>query len=192
MRPAFIARGTVESRVRPTGFTLVEMGIVLATISIMSAIAFPNISSMMANYRLKAAARDVMSHLQRAKMVAVKNNSLCTLTFNQHVEGVPYDYVVYEDDDRDYEYDAGERILASVKFSDYKSGVGLDHSKGGGDGVTFAENDAGRPSIAFNSRGLPVSPGGVAGMGMGSVYLVNNRETKKWISVHKAGRIRIQ
>ncbi|MGA1796340.1 MAG: GspH/FimT family pseudopilin [bacterium] len=187
-----LARGAAKPRIRYSGFTLVEMGIVLAIISIMSAIAFPNISSMMANYRLKAAARDMMSHLQRAKMTAVKNNTLCTVTFNQSVGGIPYDYVVYEDKDRDYEYDAGETILASVRFADYKSGVELDSSQGGGDGVTFTENDAGRPSIAFNSRGLTVSPTGVAGMGMGSVYLTNNRETKKWISVHKAGRIRIQ
>jgi len=192
MRPVITARGTANPRMRHAGFTLVETGIVLATISIMSAIAYPNITSMMANNRLKAAARDVMSHLQRAKMVAVKNNSLCTITFNQPVGGITYDYVVYVDDDRDYEYDAGEAILASARFSDYKGGVRLDPSKGGGDGVTFTENDAGRPSIAFNSRGLPVSPGGAAGMGMGSIYLTNNRETRKWISVHKAGRIRIQ
>ena len=168
-----------------------ELGIVLATISIMSAIAFPNIRNLIADYRLKAASMDVFSNLQRAKMVAVKENTLCTMTFNLPVNGKLYDYVVYVDEDRDFQYDTGESILSSKKFSDYKSGVGFDLEEGGGDGLTFTRNANRRPSIAFNSRGLPVSPGGASGMGMGAVYLKNNRNTTKRVSVHKAGRIKI-
>ena len=99
--------------------------------------------------------------------------------------------MVYVDEDRDFQYESGEMILISKRFSEYKSNVDFDQSKGGGDGLTFTRNANGRPSIAFNSRGLPVSPGGAAGMGMGSVYLRNNRNTEKRISVHKAGRIKI-
>ena len=98
------------------GFTLVELGIVLATISIMSAIAYPNISNLIADYRLKAACRDVFSNLQRAKIVAVKENKLCTMTFNPPVNGNAYDYVVYVDEDRDFQYDTGESILSNKKF----------------------------------------------------------------------------
>ncbi|MGA1790811.1 MAG: GspH/FimT family pseudopilin [bacterium] len=173
------------------GFTLVELGIVLATISIMSAIAFPNISNLIADFRLKAASRDVFSNLQRAKIMAVKENKLCTMTFNLPVDGKPNDYVVYVDEDRDFQYDTGETILISKRFSDYKSGVGFNLAEGGGDGLTFTRNANLRPSIAFNSRGLPVSPGGASGMGMGTVYLRNNRNTTKKITVHKAGRIKI-
>lgn len=173
------------------GFTLVELGIVLATISIMSAIAFPNIISIVADYRLKTAVRDIMSNFQRAKMVAVKRNTLCTISFKVSAGRETYDYIAYIDEDRDYEYDSRETILGSKKFSDYKGGVEFDLSKGGGDGLTFGNNGNGCPSISFNSRGLAISPGGAPGMGMGRVYLKNNRNTKKWISVHKAGRIKI-
>ena len=96
------------------------------------------------------------------------------------------------DEDRDYEYDSGEAILASRKFSDYKSGVAFDLTKGKGDGLTFKKNGKGCPSISFNSRGLAVSPGGASGMGMGSVYLKNNNNTQRCVTVHKAGRIKIQ
>lgn len=173
-----------EQPKRQKGFTLVELRIVLATISIMSAIALPNITAMIAKYRLKAAARDMVSNFQRAKMMAVKNNTLCTITFNVPVGAETYDYVVYVDEDRDFEYDAGETILASKRFKDYKSKVGFDLSEGDGDGLTFTQNDHGRPSIAFNSRGLPISPGGVAGMGMGSVFLKNGRNKTRKIFVH--------
>ncbi len=163
----------------------------MAIISIMSAIAIPNIISMMSDYRLKAAVRDVMSNLQRAKMVAVKRNTLCTISFKVSSGDDTYDYIAYIDGDRDFEYDSWETILISKKFSDYKSGVTFDPSKGGGDGLTFKTNGSGCPSISFNSRGLAISPGGASGMGMGSVYLKNNRNTQKCVSVHKTGRIRI-
>jgi prepilin-type N-terminal cleavage/methylation domain-containing protein len=173
------------------GFTLVELGVVLAIISIMSAVAIPNIISIMADYRLKAAVRDIMSNFQRAKMVAIKRNTLCTISFKVSADGEDYDYIAFIDEDRDYEYDSCEAILISKELSDYKSGVTFDLSKGGGDGLTFKNNGNGCPSISFNSRGLAISPGGASGMGMGSVYLKNNRNTQKCVSVHKTGRIKI-
>jgi prepilin-type N-terminal cleavage/methylation domain-containing protein len=174
------------------GFTLIELGVVLAIISIMSVVAIPNIISIMSDHRLNAAARDIVSNLQRAKMVAVKRNTLCTISFRVSSEDAYYDYIVFIDEDRDYEYDFSETILASKKFSDYKSGVAFDSEKGRGDGLTFKKNGNGCPSISFNSRGLAVSPGGASGMGMGSVYLKNNKNTQRSVTVHKAGRIKIQ
>lgn len=174
------------------GFTLIELGVVLAVISIMSVVAIPNIISMMADYRLKAAVRDIVSNFQKAKMVAVKRNTLCTISFKVSSGGESYDYLAYIDEDRDFECDSCEIILVSKRLSDYKSGVAFDSSKGGGDGLTFKNNEKGCPSISFNSRGLAISPGGASGMGMGSVYLKNNKNTQRCVTVHKAGRIKIQ
>lgn len=174
------------------GFTLIELGVVLAIISIMSVVAIPNIISIMSDHRLNAAARDIVSNLQRAKIAAVKRNSLCTISFGASTEDGYYDYIAFIDEDRDYEYDSGETVLASRKFSDYKSGVAFDFTKGKGNGLTFKKNGKGCPSISFNSRGLAVSPGGASGMGMGSVYLRNNRNTQRCVTVHKAGRIKIR
>lgn len=171
------------------GFTLTELGVVLAIITIISSMASPNLSSLWSNLRLNTAARDMVSNFQRAKMEAVKKSVLCTITFDLTVGADTYDYVVYVDNDQDLEYDSGETILTSVKFSDYKSGVDLDLTQGGGDGLSFPNNDNSRPSIAFNSRGLAINNS--FGLGMGAVWLTNNCDTQKQIIVNTTGMIKI-
>jgi hypothetical protein len=108
------------------------------------------------------------------------------------VSGTTYDYVTYVDADQDLEYDAGsDRILKKIKFSNHSEykGVSFDTNQGGGDGLTFSNNDNGRPSVAFNSRGLTMN--NAFGSGAGFVYLTNNNNTKQ-IRVSTAGSVRIQ
>ena len=167
------------------GFSLMELMVTLAIIAIVAAISLPNISKWRANYRLNAAARDVVANLRHAQSEAAKRDKYCTITFNQPVGN--YDYAVYVDADKDLEYDS-EEILIGIRFSDYK-GVELDTGEGGGDGLTFANNDNSRPSVAFNSRGLPIGNGG--GSGAGSIYIKNTVNSKKEIQVSTAGSIRI-
>ncbi len=57
------------------------------------------------------------------------------------------------------EYDAGERILAKVKLSDYMN-VEFDKTKGDGDGITFFNNDDDKPAVAFRPTGFPKTNGG--------------------------------
>ena len=63
------------------GFTLVEVLIVVSIILMLAAIAIPVFSNWLPNYRLKSAARDLYSNMQKARMVAVKTNTTSTLTF---------------------------------------------------------------------------------------------------------------
>lgn len=67
---------------RTGGFTLVEVIVVVAIIGIMSAIAIPAINTWVPNYRLKAAARDVFSNLQKARSMAVKFNRETAVVFD--------------------------------------------------------------------------------------------------------------
>jgi len=75
--------------------------------------------------------------------------------------------------------------------STYKT-ISLDPDQGGGDGVTLADNASGQPSIAFNSRGLPIdNTGSVITGEADSVFIINDLGGKKRIRVSPAGNISI-
>ena len=66
---------------KQSGFTLVELVMVTVVIGIMAAIAVPNFMDWLPNLRLKAAARDLYSNMQEAKMAAIKSNTTVTFSF---------------------------------------------------------------------------------------------------------------
>ncbi len=63
------------------GFTLVELIIVISVIGILVAFAVPNFLDWLPNMRLKAAARDLYSNMQKAKIAAIKSNTTVTFSF---------------------------------------------------------------------------------------------------------------
>lgn len=65
-----------------SGFTLIEVMVVLAVIAILSTIAIPNFSSWRTNMYVKAAARDIYSSMQEARLLAVKENSSTAIVFD--------------------------------------------------------------------------------------------------------------
>ena len=134
---------------RRDGFTLIELLVIFVIVGILVTISIPGFSNLLPNYRLRNALRDLYSNFQLAKMTAVRKNWNCAVTFNQAIGGITYSYVVYVDSNQDLEYDAGEELLTKVLFSERYRGVGFDTSQGGGDGLTFPNNPAGLPSIAF-------------------------------------------
>ena len=86
-------------------FSLVELVTVLAIISIAMLFAVPEMGAWRANARLKGAARELYSNLQRARLQAVKENVDVRVRFVQGSDDQDY---YYFDLDNDAAHDAGE------------------------------------------------------------------------------------
>jgi Tfp pilus assembly protein FimT len=66
------------------GLTLVELIIAMAIVMICLAVAMPDIATFSSGYKLKAAAREVASDLQLARLLAVKENKAFQVIFGSN------------------------------------------------------------------------------------------------------------
>jgi type IV fimbrial biogenesis protein FimT len=78
---------------RAGGFTFIEILVALGIIAILAAIAIPNWSTLLPNYALNSAARQVQSELQKAKSRAVSENAKYQLVFST----TDYSYSIQRD-----------------------------------------------------------------------------------------------
>jgi len=83
--PVFFNRRRISTypySLNQKGLTLIEMLVVMGLIGIICAIAVPNIPVMLRSYRLRAAANELASTLQFARLTAISQNANSVLAFD--------------------------------------------------------------------------------------------------------------
>jgi len=179
----------MRTKKRELGFTMIELLVAIVVLAILAAIAIPGFSRLLPNYRLRAAARDVYSNMQLAKMRAVRNNATWAIVFDTGANR----YLVCSDDgvDDDWAATVDNTTEKIINFSDYGISIQYGHGNattnatvGGGafpgDDVSFGSNVA-----EFNSRGFLNPPSGY-------VYLSNSKNNSFGIGSLTSGATRLR
>lgn len=168
---------TNKSHNNDSGFTLIELIMVVTLIAIVSAVAMPSLRSWLRNADLNADVRRIYAGMQRTRIEAVKRNATAALIFGQTVAGNFYDCVSFVDNNADRVLDAGETVVFSFDLS---GGVSVADNK-------FELNANGTNAVGFNNRGLPLNAKG------GSITLLGETGTSRKIVMDPyTGRLRIE
>ena len=159
---------------------MLELVVVIVMIAILSAVAVPSISAMLTNMNLSGEARNLMAVLQKARLVAAKENNFVVVTFDPDNDGVlDCRYMMFVDEGGvANQYDEGEKIL-------------LNGGLARGIEMTEAAFKA-APSVkyvCFNRRGYPLDADGTPFSG--HVKIKNSENRTKTIALGLAGNVTI-
>ena len=165
----------IKTMLKDNGFTLVELMVAIAVISIMAAVGTTSIIKQLPDLRLNKSARDLQSAMQFARLKAVKENAPVVIIF---VTGSDNYYAFVDNGEggglsNNQIQDGTER---TVRTGGMPTGIDMYLVSFGG---------AAGPAVAFNVMGLP------SGF-QGSVSIMNNLGNYRKITVSSAGNSRIQ
>jgi len=124
---------------KENAFSIIELMITMAIIGVVSAVSIPGFKQWSRNYNLQSAAIDLYSHMQMAKLGAVKENRLWNINFN------PGGILGYEV--RSSAQPPPAKPAKIVKFGEKYAGE-----------ILFADPTASKtydaPTLSFNASGL--------------------------------------
>jgi len=149
-----------------SGFTLVELLIVVAIIAILASFAVPNMLAPSIRAKLRGTVSNLRSDLQTAKMMAIRENAFVVVNM------LATSYEVFVDNGAganagNWVRDADERLLVSRQM---EPGVSID----------LAATDLVNDRTRFNDRGLPENFGKI---------VLNSQAGQRQINLNRIGRI---
>jgi len=163
---------------KDSGFTLLELIVVIAVIAIVASIAIPNMIPWLAKHRMSGAARGIYSVMQYTRLSAVKEKANVVISFDTTGFGETDTYAVFIDDGRgggtarDNSQNGTEPTIKSGQMP-----VDVDMSNALFNGNTFT---------GFDARGFRFKPGGT--FLIGSVRLSNpNRNLYRRVRLRVSG-----
>jgi type IV fimbrial biogenesis protein FimT len=172
-----------------SGFSVTELMVTVAIAGVLTLVAMPQIKDWLTDYRLRAAARELFSNIQSAKLNAIKQNRDWAIVFD--VGNNKY-YICSEDGaDNDWDLWADNDIELEVDLDDHGGGVTYGHgaatekATSGGGAIDPNEKVSYTDDVAtFNPRGT-----GKAGY----VYLENmNQDTTYAVGTPGSGVVKIK
>jgi prepilin-type N-terminal cleavage/methylation domain-containing protein len=186
--------GTFRKNV--SGFTLVELMIVVTVLAILVGISAPRFEGWNRINRLKSGVRQVATSIQNARFKAINANRRCYLDFAPG-SLTPADsfFTIWLDVDGDQSYDIGEIDSTMIGFSDTRGGFpglklprgvgfGVNGPTSGPEGMAVAADGVdfnGADLVGFNAQGE-----GTAGV----VYLTGEGGDIFAVAVSRLGRVR--
>ncbi len=145
---------------------MIELMVVVGIIAVVSAVAIPEMGDMLKEYKLRSAAREMVSSLQNLKLRAIKENARTVMIIDANND----QYTLFVDNNpENWALDAPELI----NVIDLRS-KGLEISS------NFVSN-----TLGFNSRGLPAT-----GIG-GTITITKDANRSKQVIINLAGNIRV-
>jgi Tfp pilus assembly protein FimT len=183
-----------SSKVRPkrvgSGFSTLELIVVLVIIAVVATFSVPKIQDYIASYHLQQAARNIVSHMQLARIRAIQNRVRTVVVFSPtaFTPAGGGAFTIYEDSDNDWVQDAGERVV--LQSTSMPQRVTLTSAV-----FDFAGNGTDlRSFCGFGPQGLAARNGSVyvqgAGAGQG-IVLKNSQNATRTIWFWASGKAEI-
>lgn len=173
-----VGDGIGEMMHKDSGMSIVELMVVLSMLAILSAIAVPNYYAWLPKYRLSTSARDVLSDLEFARGIAIKENASVVVQFNTANNR----YWIWVDNGAaankdNWTQDGDERTIRGRRTAPGISLTGADFS--------------GNNQIRFTGNGLPEVKTVPPSLGGGTVTLASKVDNRV-VVLGVGGKARIQ